>query len=333
MFRKDQLEPSLWKICRFTQMWMRLRSEGKEVELSKLISMLVSSKPFTLDPKEEQFNSDGLHVKHTGMHEEENQLFNEFLSSAVEASMTVEALSEVPGLCNGYKKRGLGGDEENDGVKKRRLTKAEEVKTAKCSELNDRDGVEAEVKRSLKTRKLVSLDNLRNSPQLEKEDPLNQVRVKDLARKMKESFDLSQITLTVSPEETENIYDENCENAKFVVISGRYRLAALKQLDDESELEGLKGCERREILCVVLDLCSPSTQSYVHKRSNKIQADVAGFRAENLIFTLAGLKEIVKDRAEAVETIRRYAVNLELAPDEVNVLKKLALWQKVVTIT
>ena len=72
MFRKDQLEPSLWKNCRFIQMWMRLRSEGKEVELSKLISMLVSSKPFTLDPAKAQFDSDGLHVKHTGTLDEEN---------------------------------------------------------------------------------------------------------------------------------------------------------------------------------------------------------------------------------------------------------------------
>ena len=329
-FRKSQLDPSLWKICSFTQMWMRLRSENKDEKLSKLLTMMVSSKPFTANPNEGDFNSDGLNVKYEGLPETEKREFVEFLSSAISASMAEESLDKVPGLCNVYKKRKITDDDEDS--KKMRLTKSEEIIKAKKCELNDRDGVEANVQRSMKFRKMVSIDKLQNSPQLEKESPLNPARVKHLATKMKESFDLSQITLTVCPEESDNILSENDDQVKYVVISGRARLAALKLLDKELELVDLKGCEGREILCVVLDITNRGVQSYVHNRANKIQADIVGFRPENLIVTLTTLREIEQNETEAAETIRRYAVNQELAPEDVNVLKKLALWLKMLTI-
>ena len=324
-FRKSQLDPTLWKVCTFTQLWMQMRSEGKEVKLSRFITMMVGSKPFSSQSDSLVFDSDGLPNKYADLPEDERKEFCEFLAAGVQASMKVEALSEVPALCNGSRKRkdGLQGTEN---TQKKRLSKVEEIQKAKASELDDRDGVEAEVQRSTKVRKMVSIDKLKNSKCLEKESPLNPMRVADLAKKIKENFDLSQMTLIVCPENKENVYDENDEESTYVVISGRYRFEALKKLDREGHFEALKGCDERKILCVVIDSQNSGMQSYVHNRSNKIQADVVGFRPENLVFSLLSLRETVKDKTEAAETIRRFAVNLELPGDEVVVLTKLATW-------
>ena len=326
-FRKSQLDPTLWKVCTFTQLWMQMRSEGKEVKLSRFITMMVESKPFSSQSDSFVFDADGLPDKYADIPEDERKEFSEFLASGVQASMMVEALSEVPALCNGSRKRkdGLQGNDDNQ---KKRLSKVEEIQKAKASELDDRDGVEAEVQRSTKVRKMVSIDKLMNSKRLEKESPLNPMRVADLAKKIKENFDLSQMTLIVCPEDKENIYDENDEESTYVVISGRYRFEALKKLDNEGHFEALKGFDERKILCVVIDSQNSGIQSYVHNRSNKIQADVAGFRPENLVFSLLSLRETVKDKSEAAETIRRFAVNLELPGDEVVVLTKLATWNQ-----
>ena len=325
-FKKSQLDPTLWKICPFTRLLMKMRSDGKEIQISQFVTMMVSSKPFSSQTDSLEFDADCLPPKFSEVSEEERKDFREFLSSALEASMSVEALSEIPALCNGSRKRKDAG-QVDEVFQKKRLSKAEEIQKAKATELDDRDGVEAQVQRSTKVRKLVSIEKLQNSKRLEKESPLNPTRVNYLAKKMKENFDLSQITLIVCPEDTENIYSEDDEEAKYLVISGRYRLAALKKLDEEKHFETLKGCEERKILCVVIDSQNSGTQSYVFNKSNKIQADVAGFRPENLIFTLVTLRKTLKDKTEAAEAIRRYAVNLELPGDEVVVLTKLALWQ------
>ena len=181
-FKKSQLDPTLWKICPFTRLLMKMRSDGKEIQISRFVTMMVSSKPFSSQTDSLEFDADCLPPKFSEVSEEERKDFREFLSSALEASMSVEALSEIPALCNGSRKRKDAG-QVDEVFQKKRLSKAEEIQKAKATELDDRDGVEAQVQRSTKVRKLVSIEKLQNSKRLEKESPLNPTRVNYLAKK------------------------------------------------------------------------------------------------------------------------------------------------------
>ena len=327
-FQKSQLDPSLWKICPFTTSWLAMRAEGKEEKLARFVSHMLKCKQFVHHPSDENYNKDGLDLRHNTLTEEETVEFLQFLSEAVDAKMDVESLSAVPSMCNGMRKRRQvdSCDDEERIVRKKRLTRAEEVEKAKLLDLEDENGMEAKVKRSIVTRRCISLDNLTYSKKLAKESPMNDSRTRLLLKSVKENFDLSQMTLTVCPDPDYENCDVMSEDCKFVVISGRYRLAVLKNLDEQQLLTGIAGCEDREVMCVILDTTSASDQSYIHHRSNKIQSDVLGFRCEALVFTALELHETIKDTAEVAETIRRFAVNLEIPAEEVGILKKLALW-------
>ena len=191
--------------------------------------------------------------------------------------------------------------------------------------MNDHEGVEAKLAESTKNRLGIHLDNLLNSFHLEKESPINPTRVASLAKSIDENFDLSQLCLIVCPADSK-------EQEKYTVISGRYRLEALKKLEGEGKLDNKKGLENRKVLCVVINDNSPGTQSYVQNRSNKIQANVRGFSPDSLLFTIVNLRESLQDKEKAAEAIRRYAVNLEVPAEEVTQLKKMAHWPKMYII-
>ena len=300
-----------------------------EEKLAKFVSHMLKCKQFIPNPSDENYDSEGVDLRENNLTDEERIDFLEFLAEAIEASMEVESLSAIPSLCNGIRKRrqANGCNEEEKTVKKKRLTRAEEVEQAKVLDLEDENGMEAKVKRSIVTRRCISLDNLTYSDKLAKESPMNENRARSLYKSVKENFDLSQMTLTVCPDPDYENCDVMSKDSKFVVISGRYRLAALKKLDEKQLLTDIAGCEDREVMCVVLDTTSASDQSYIHHRSNKIQADVLGFRCEALVFATLELHNTIKDTTEVAETIRRFAVNLEIPAEEVGILKKLALWQ------
>ena len=306
-FNKSQLDPSLWKICPFTRSLIVMRAEGQEEKLSRFVSLMLRCKQFVTNPIDENYDKDGVDIKQKIVGEEEMVDFCQFLSEALEASMPVEELSDIPGKCNGGKKRSRkevhDSEDDEDVVNKKRLTRAEEIEKAKLDELKNKKGMEAQVKQSISTRREVSLDNLVYSKKLEKESPINEARVNSLYKSVKENFDLSQMTLTVClhpDSEDSGVLDKD---SKFVVICGRYRLLVLQKLDAQSLLKKIPGFEDREVMCIVLDSISPSIQSYIYHRSNKIQADVLGFSCNSLVFTVLGLRETIRDTAEVAEII------------------------------
>ena len=50
------------------------------------------------------------------------------------------------------------------------------------------------------------------------------------------------------------------------------------------------------------------------------------FRCEALVFTAVELHKTIRDTTKVAETIRRFAVNMEIPAEEVGILKKFALW-------
>ena len=320
-FRRSWLDPGLWKIHPFTTKWMSMRAEGREATLAKFVTVLVRTKFFVAAPCEEKFDEDGIE-KESILCEAEREEFLQFLSEAQNAATLVDSLAEIPSLCNGSYKRKQSSEKVT--VKKVRLTKAEEVNLAKQTDLNDNEGIEVKLTENTKGRYSIHLNDLSNSVHLEKESPINPVRVASLAKSMDENFDLSQMCFIVCP---------NCEDkGKFVVISGRYRFEALKKLASEGKLAEKKGMENGKVLCVLLTDNSPGNQSYVQNRSNKIQANVRGFSPDSLLFTILNLRESLEDKEKVAETIRRYAVNLEVPAEEVTQLKRMSHWPQIYTI-
>lgn len=332
-FQVCQLDPSLWKACPFTAKLMQLRSEGEEEKIAKLLSLVLHSQAFSVKPDNEKFDEGGLEKEAMArLRDEEKDEAHHFLASALASSMEVASLSEVPSLCNGSRKRSTeeeGEDKEEIKVKKKKLTNTEQVQKAKQEELADEEGIEVEVQKGVSSRREILIDELENSPHLENESPVNAVRVQNLLKSMEENFDLSQIILTVCLSDDQVEPTKGGEKKKHMkhCLHGRHRLAALKIMDQKGSLAVKKGMEDRRVICVVLESDSPSAQSYVQLRGNKIQADVKGFNPVQVIFSIYNLR-LEQDKEQVAETIRRFGVQLELSSEDVNLLKKMAIWLK-----
>ena len=70
-FQKSQLDPSLWKICPFTTSWLAMRAEGKEEKLARFVSHMLKCKQFVHHPSDENYDNDGLDLRHNTLTEEE----------------------------------------------------------------------------------------------------------------------------------------------------------------------------------------------------------------------------------------------------------------------
>ena len=323
-FRADQFDPSLWKTCPFTTRLMSLRSEGQESKLAQLIAMMLRSKPFAVRPDDSKYDKDGLEIEVVkGYSLVARQEVVDFLTEAVSASVAVESLSEVVAICRGSRKRDTeaGGEASSVGVKKKRFTQQEQIEKDKLKELAEEDGIEKAVK--VRSRMSLKLDDIQNSEHLEKESPVNAVRVMNLVKSMEQNFDLAQMVLTVTHSDR--------DPTKYDCIQGRNRLSALKMMDQTGSLKTKKGFEDRNVLCVLIESSSPTTQSYVHHRGNKIQSDVRKFNPVQVIFSIENLR-LRNDKEKVAEIIRRYGVQLGLPADDVGLLKKLSLWLKSYTI-
>ena len=320
-FRADQFDPSLWNTSDFTTTLMSLRSTGEEQKLARLLSMVLHSKPFVVKPDDSKFDKDGLEIAVSkNIDEATRQEAVEFLGEAVSASMAVESLTELPGLCRGGRKRDTVGGEEVQ-VKKKKLSRQEEIVKAKQIELDDEEGIEREIKVS--GRMTILMDMIENSKHLEKENPVNAVRVTSLVSSMEQNFDLSQLVLTVTL--------SNAEKDRYDCIQGRNRLAALKLMDQRGTLTSKKGFSDRKVMCVVIETNTPSTQSYIHHRGNRIQANIRKFNPVQVIYSIENLR-LLHEKEMVTETIRRFGVQLELPAEDVSLLKKLSAWLSLYTI-
>ena len=183
--------------------------------------------------------------------------FKNFRDLAIEDAMTVDSLSDVISMCGGGFRRKRKLNNENCRVEK--LSKQEEVAAIFQSEIRSEDGLEMETMTRMRARKEISLCNLKLSPTLLKECPLNSLRVTKLARSMREIFDPSQMVLTVIP-----ITEDNNES-EYYVVAGQHRFRAIQQLDQDGCLTQLPTLNEKKVLCIVINSQSPTVHCISRK--------------------------------------------------------------------
>ena len=315
-FNVDNLNPTIWKICTWTNKWLELKTAGQEMQLARMLSALCQSKTFEYNLNTDDFENDV-----TNCTKDMEEDFDSFLSAAKKDVMDVDSLSEAIEKCVGMKKRKLTDDTSS----KKRLTKEELLKMRQLEEIKTKDGLEAETVRNTEARLEISLDKLKLSPHLQKDCPVRGIRVEKLAREMKKIFDPSQLIFTVFPTSQQFSPNSTNEDVTYWVIAGQHRFAALLLLDKEGCLTHLPTLQDRKVLCVVINSSSTTLQSYVAKRNGLIQADCQEHSTHQLIFTLAGLRERMTEET-ASETIRRMSSLLKVSGDEISYLRRISQW-------
>ena len=315
IFNVDNLDPTIWKICTWTNKWLELKTAGQEMQLARMLTALCQSKTFDHYSNANDFENDGNFIQDI------KEDFDSFLFAATNDVMDVDSLSEAIEKCAGRKKRKL----VDDSRPKKRLTKEELLRVRQLEEIKTKDGLEAETVRNTEARLEISLDKLKLSPHLQKECPVRNIRVEKLAREMKKIFDPSQLIFTVVPTSQQFSPNSTNNDVTYWVIAGQHRFAALLLLDKEGCLTHLPTLQDRKVLCVVINSCSTTLQSYVAKRNGLIQADCQEHSTHQLIFTLAGLRERMNEET-ASETIRRMSSLLKVSGDEISYLRRISHW-------
>lgn len=318
-FFTNTLDPSLWKICNFTTKWMELRASGEEQKLAHFLTALTSSKFFIHKCDPEEFEIDGTRKSMVDSLGKDREEFIEFLEAAKEDAMEVKTLSEAITMCGGGNEDRKRKSNTHDGTSNK-LSKAQEVEKLKEVEIKDEDGLEVQAKKNIKARKEISIYNLSLSPVLQKEVPVNPIRVQKLAMSMKQIFDPAQMVLTVFPV-------SGTENEDYWVVAGQHRFSAVQQLDREGCLDQLPTLREKKILCFVIDSNSETLQSYVQKRNGKIQADVQDLNTHDLLFTVASFRERMSQE-KTVETIGRLCRLLGIPGDDISILQRISSWPR-----
>ena len=125
-FNVDNLNPTIWKICTWTNKWLELKTAGQEMQLARMLTALCQSKTFEYNSNTEDFENDV-----TNFIKDMKEDFDFFLSAAKKDVMDVDSLSEAIEKCVGMKKRKLTDNTRS----KKRLTKEELLKVRQLEEI------------------------------------------------------------------------------------------------------------------------------------------------------------------------------------------------------
>ena len=191
-------------------------TEGGNVKIAAYISRLSRSKDFSNhDPN--VFSPVGLKLDASS--DSELIEFSEFLAAAKEHATVVttgreEAVQTIAVKTN--RKRKVNNKENT-----KPLTKQERMEKFFQKELKDPKGVENLHVEYLQGRTDVHIDRLEVCPKVVL--PLDDLKVKMLAKDMLERFDPSLISLTVVPSDPDSFDVDNLEENDFQIVHGRHR--------------------------------------------------------------------------------------------------------------
>ena len=212
-FRSTLLSPALIGSNSFSKMMIELRCQsGGDNKLASYLGRLSQSQGFSHHDSNHEIKEKEVSDK------DEEERFDNFIKAACENSTSVtvdrnEAVEAIAQKTNRKRK-----------VCVKQTVKSKQTKIEKFfnQELKDPKGVEREFVEGFRARADVHIDNLEVCREVLL--PIDDRKVKMLAKEMTERFDPSKMTLTVvplDPEAFSNGSDE--EPLKFVVVHGRHR--------------------------------------------------------------------------------------------------------------
>ena len=210
-FRSTLLSPALIGSNGFSKKLMELRCQGGgDIKIATYISLLSQSKGFS--------HHDSNRVMKVEAHDnDEQEDFKVFLEAACEDATIAtlgndEAVKAIASKTN--RKRKSNGK----STPKSKQSKIEKFFT---QELKDPKGVEREHVEGFQARADVHIDHLEVCQKVLL--PMDDIKVKMLAKEMLERFDPSKVTLTVVPLDPGDFNKRNTESVKYEVVHGRHR--------------------------------------------------------------------------------------------------------------
>ena len=225
MFKAQMMNPLLFGINDFSKQCAGLRVSNRGETLGVYMNFLNTAKGF-LHHQPEVHNEWGLKLgkeaeqiedieKKDGTMEE----YKVFVENAVSCAMNVE---KRPDILKEISTRSVTQTDEAGVVKR---SKQQVIEGGKQEEIDDEFGVEKAFINGYLGRAMVSIDRLSVSKEVF--TTMNQYKVTGLAKSTKERCDLSNLVMTVVPNDMKN-FDENAlEENEY----GRHRFEALKKLD------------------------------------------------------------------------------------------------------
>ena len=233
--RIEEFNPGIWKFDDYTKTVARLRTEGKEEELARYLSLMV---------KEWQGQEDVI------IPEDDKDAYEKFKLEAEESAEEVEATSELAQRCTRGEEVTRKESKKKEAEKK--LSVAEQIEKDRREEVERKDSLETELQKKYVVRTTVHIDKIHLSEDIEKESPVDKDKVARLETEMCAWFDPAQMVLTVTPDDPNYDAEKNSDQNEFTIIHGRHRLLALKNLMARGILKHLVGMEEGTVLCWVM---------------------------------------------------------------------------------
>ena len=301
------MNPFLWRSNTWTKKITEMKVQKKEYKLGRFLNLLALRMVGGKDD-----------IVLSSWSREEQEEFKLFEQVAEEEAEEVDTISDVPKRCSMYEEKEDDAEDGDDAEKK--LTQAEEIAKARFEEADDKEGVEETFRKSYIGRKMIKLDQIQLSPQIETEMPVNQDRVDFLVSEMLIQFDPSQSVLTVMPVSDRYNYASAGPGDVYEMVHGRARLLAYKKLQAAGKLHKLTGLTKGEVCCWIMKRSCPGLQVLGLQRGNKIAAEVTQSSKQDLLFMAEAMLQSGMDLGSVEETVKRYCRISGIRSQHLNVI-------------
>ena len=313
-FETKIFSPALIGSNVFSKKMIELRcQENGDAKIAKYIENLTKSEGFSHFERDLDLNF--------ATEDAENE-FNDFYEAACAAATPVtlnkeEAVNELAKKTN--RKRKTNGKVTAPKNKQSKLEKYFN------HELRDQKGVEKQHVEGFRARADVHIDCLDVCADVLL--PIDDLKVKVLAKDMMERFDPALVTLTVVPADPEAFAVGRSDSTEYVVVHGRHRLLALKWLKSQNKLAGLPMMMREELTCYILGVTAAPGLTYASLRGNEIGAKFAAKpNHHDVTKIIAGLVETLKDNEKVYEVVSRYVNLLKYSEVLKTAIRSICKW-------
>ena len=298
--KSEELNPFFWKVDEFTRRLVKMRTDSKEELLAAHLTHLVRG-------------WSGLDTA-----EEADEDFANFQREAEASALEVEAVTELVSKCGDQSVKETTKEEKN------KLTIEQKIEKSRLEEVHRVDSLESEFQSKYVVRKNLHIDQISLSEAIEAESPVDPAKVARLESDMIAWFDPTQMMFTVATED--NNYDplKSTRDSQFVIIHGRHRLVALKNLSARKVLKIMPGMEKEEVLCWVMR-SGEGVLEVGRLRGNTIQSNEV--RAPGFLDILSMgqvmLSRLGADKAKVVETVQRWCKYKRTHPEDISTITHL----------
>ena len=302
--RLEEFNPGIWKFDDYTKSVIRLRTEGKEEELARYLSLMVKE----WQGQEDVVIPDG-----------DKEAYEKFKQEAEASAEEVEATSQLILRCRGGEE--VKRQESKKEKAERKLNVAEQMEKDRREEVERKDSLETEMQRKYILRTAVKIDKVHLSEDIEKESPVDQDKVTRLETEMCAWFDPAQMVLTVTPDNPNYDADKYSDRDEYTIIHGRHRLLALQSLMSRGILKHLVGMEEGTVLCWVMRGGKGVLEMGLLK-GNAIQSmEVREPRFLDVLdMGQVMLNKTGADKEETIELVKRWCKLKKINPEDIKTI-------------